>query len=227
MVHAMVKIGMFSILISTGLWAEMSLQALKGIWYEEAYGEQTVWLDGDGRCQFVRGKHRLFDRSTCHWNTRGEMILDYHGAQSKIYMRLSGETLMLAKTPVLLSRYTAEALLQKCQDPLALSAKNQQPLLGEWEAQDHSMQLSLLSGNRCHYRKQEDPALSRAKCSWSAGKKGATLIFVNPENPERNTALFAHLSEGKLLLDPDKSNLLRHHAKMELVRSSHTASGSK
>jgi len=204
--------------MTAGLYAQMPVSPLSGIWYEKAYGEQTVWLDVDGRCRFVRGGVTLFDRMHCRWNGRGEMMLTYHERQHKVYMKQDDTVLMMSRTPVLLSRYTAETLLEKCKTPLSFSSQYQAALLGEWEARDRSMRLSLLSKNRCRYSQESDPLLSGAQCTWSAGKKGATLVFVNPEKPGRNMVLFVQRTGDRLLVDKEKSNLLPRRAKMQLVQ---------
>lgn len=199
--------------------ASFSAQELTGTWHEANFGEQTVWIHPDGQCRFDRGQITLFDSDTCRWNTKGEMILTYKGSQSKIFMRPSDKTLLMAQNPALLSKYSAETILWRAKTPHAESTRYQKPLLGEWEARDHSMHLSLTDQDRCAYRKGSNEIFSRSQCTWSAGKEGATLIFTDPKNPGRNTALFVKLFANRLLADGDKSNLLPSRAKMQMVRS--------
>jgi hypothetical protein len=205
-------------LLPAVLWADMSAKELTGIWYEKAYGEQTVWLNADGQCKFVRGKVTLFSPKTCSWNAEGEMHLNYHGVQSKIFMLLEENTLMMAKNPALISKYTAETLLTKTDDPLQASREGQKPLLGKWEALDHSMQLQLLSDDQCQYLKGDDALFSRSQCTWSAGEEGATLIFTDPKNSEHNTALFVKRIGNRLFADKEKSNLIPTRAKIQMVQ---------
>ena len=200
------------------LSANMSVEAMSGIWYEPDYGEQTVWLYKDGRCRFVRAKVTLFDTEKCRWNTNGEMILNYHGQKGKVFMLLEDETLMMSQNPSLISKYTAETLLKKTDDPQLLSEKGEKPLLGKWEARDHSMQLYLLDEGRCRYLQGSDEELSHATCQWRAGKEGATLVFTDPEHSDRNTALFVKRIGDRLLADKKKSNLIPTRAKMQMVR---------
>jgi len=200
------------------LMADMSAKELTGVWYENAYGEQTVWLQADGKCRFDRGKNTLFTPETCQWNPKGEMTLTYHGVKSKIFMLLEDETLMMAQTPVMISKYTAETILKKTENPIRQSKDGQKPLLGIWEARDHSMQLQLLPDDKCRYLKGSDELFSGAQCSWTAGEEGGTLIFTNPKEPDRNTALFVKRIGNRLLADKEKSNLLPTRAKMQMVQ---------
>jgi hypothetical protein len=200
------------------LCADMSAKDLTGIWYEKGYGEQTIWLNADGGCRFDRGKVTLFSPETCRWSTRGEMVLTYRGEKSKIFMLLENDTLLIAKTPVMISKYTAETLLKKIDDPVKISGEWQKPLLGKWEALDHAMQINLLPGDQCQYIKGDDELFSRSQCSWSAGEEGATLIFTDPKDPQRNTALFVARIGDRMLADKDKSNLIPTRAKMQMVR---------
>ena len=214
-----IAIGLLSLsLLPALLHADMSVKMLTGIWYEKAYGEQTVWLDADGRCKFIRGNVTFFNTKTCRWNTEGEMTLTYHGNKGKVFMRLKDDTLMMAQNPVMISQYTAETLLKKTDDPVKTSKEGQKPLLGKWEARDHSMQLNLLPDNHCQYLKGDNELFQNTQCTWSAGEEGATLIFTNTEEPERNTALFVKRIGNRLLADKDKSNLIPTRAKMQMVK---------
>jgi len=207
------------VLISATAWAQFSAKELIGTWHEDDFGEQTVWIDPDGRCRFDRGQITLFGRDVCRWNTQGEMILTYKGNPSKIFMRPSDATLLMAQNPALLSKFSAETILRRSSDPHQASTRYQKPLKGEWEARDHSMHLALMDNDRCAYRKGSNEIFSRSQCSWSAGKEGATLIFTDPKNPGRNTALFVKLFANRLLADADKGKLLPSRAKMQMIRS--------
>jgi hypothetical protein len=191
---------------------------MSGTWYEPDYGEQTVLLNRDGRCKFVRAKVTLFDTDVCRWNTKGEMRLTYQGHEGKVFMLLEEDTLMMSKNPSMINKYTAETLLKKIDDPAKFSKKGEEPLLGKWEARDHSMQLYLLDHDRCRYLHGGDSALSQATCRWCAGEKGATLIFTDPEHSNRNTVLFVKLIGNRLFADKEKSNLIPTRAKMQMIR---------
>jgi hypothetical protein len=127
--------------------------------------------------------------------------------------------LLMANNPALLSKYAAQTSLIRTDDPHALSAEGEKPLLGEWEARDHSMGLSLLPENQCRYLKGSDEVFSRSQCTWSAGTQGATLIFTDPLNAGVNVALFVKLFGNRLLAARDKSNLLPSRAKMQMIRA--------
>jgi hypothetical protein len=211
----------FSILLALSFGsasADFLAKKMTGTWYEADFGEQTVWIDQDGRCKFNRGQITLFGPSTCQWNTKGEIILTYKGSQSKVFMRPNGSTLLMAQNPALLSKFNAETILTRSDDPHGASTQHQKPLRGEWEARDHSMHLSLMEKDQCAYSKGSSKIFSRSQCNWSAGKEGATLIFTDPEHSGHNTALFVKLFANRLLADTDKGNLLPSRAKMQMVR---------
>jgi hypothetical protein len=213
-----IQLALLVLLLSPlGLSAQMSEEALSGVWYEKDFGEQTVWLNADKHCKFVRGKLTLFTPKSCEWNTRGEMTLTYKGEKSKIFMMVSDGKLLMSQSPALITKYTADTILTKVKDPQIIADAGKKTLLGHWDTRDHSMQLYLFNDDQCQYFRGGEELFSRQQCRWNAGEQGAIVMFSDVENPLRNTVLFIkHIGEY-LYADKDKNNLLPARAKILMV----------
>jgi len=214
----MKKISLLSMVLATNIFAAgVDIDKVSGIWYESDFGEQTIWLNKDGSCKFNRGTVTLFDFKNCKFNAKGEMILNYKGSNSKVYMQ-NQEQYLLISTNFLITRYTADAVLEKKSNFKEFSKNMAKKLTGQWEMADHSSKLSLKENNICNYTPSKQDKKVDTICTWMAGKKGACLVFADKNDTTKTSVMFVKLVNSKLLLSNEKNELLPTRAKYQMVR---------
>jgi len=204
-------------ILPMAIFAATPVEETAGVWYESNFGEQTIWLNKDGSCKFNRGVLTLFEAKDCKWDSKGKMLLNFNGAKGAVFMKLDKKQLLMAKSPMI-TKYTADTILEKTDDFNTINSNGKKPFLGKWEALDHSVDLELLDSNKCIYKSPNKKFRKGVTCTWTAGKVGATLIFSEDSDVAKNEALFIKYMDNKLLLSNDKSELLPTRAKIMMVR---------
>jgi len=191
-----------------------------GVWQEREYAEQTVHLDKDHRCEFLRGGTTLFSREDCRWEfngTYGKLLVNFHGNRAEIHLKHENGTLLMAQRKINLNPGSADSILEKLDRP-ETAARYRKPFIGRWEALDHSYELRFSGDGTCRYSKGDEILFTRKQCRWNAGKEGGTMVFMVDKNTRRNAAVYLKIYGNRMLGATDKKHLAPRSADLNMIR---------